>query len=79
MTSSAGVYKDKNVGVILTGMGSDGARGIKAIKEKGGFTIAQDEKTSVVYGMPKAAFDLGYVDAVVPLDLIPKEIIKACN
>ncbi len=79
MISTAQVNERKNVGVILTGMGSDGAKGIKAIKENGGVTIAQDEKTSVVYGMPNAAFQTGCVDVVAALELIPKEIMKACN
>jgi two-component system chemotaxis response regulator CheB len=79
MTSSAEAYGSKNVGVILTGIGVDGAKGIKAIKEKGGFTIAQDEKSSVVFGMPKTAFEMGYVDKVASLDLISKEILSACG
>jgi two-component system, chemotaxis family, protein-glutamate methylesterase/glutaminase len=79
MFSLSEIYGSKNVGVVLTGMGADGAMGIKAIKEKGGVTIAQDEKTSVVYGMPHVAFQTGCVDTVAPLDLIPKEIMKACN
>ena len=79
MTSSAEVFGNKNVGVILTGIGVDGAKGIKAIKEKGGFTIAQDEQSSVVFGMPKAAFELGCIDRVASLDSISKEIMDACN
>ena len=79
MNSLAEIYGSKNVGVILTGMGADGALGIKAIKEKGGVTIAQDQSTSVVFGMPSVAFQTGCVDTVVPLELIPKEIMKACN
>jgi two-component system chemotaxis response regulator CheB len=79
MFSLADVYGAKNVGVVLTGMGSDGAKGLAAIKEKGGATIAQDEKTCVVYGMPKVAFDTGRVDVVAPLEDIAKEIIKACK
>jgi two-component system chemotaxis response regulator CheB len=79
MVSLAEVYGSKNVGVVLTGMGGDGAMGIKAIKGQGGRTIAQDQKTSVVYGMPHVAFQTGCVDTVVPLELIPKEILKACN
>ena len=69
--SLAEVYGSRNVAVVLTGMGADGAQGIKAIKERGGATIAQDEKTSVVFGMPKVAFETGCVDAVAPLNLIP--------
>ncbi len=79
MFSMAEIYGVKNVGVVLTGMGSDGAKGIKAIKEHGGYTIAQDEATSVVYGMPNVAFQTGCVDKVAPLDQIPRAIIKACN
>jgi len=79
MFSMADVYGSTNVGVVLTGMGADGAKGIKAIKEKGGATIAQDEKTSVVFGMPNVAFQTGCVDTVASLEQIPKEIMKACN
>ena len=79
MTSSAEAYGNRNIGVILTGIGVDGAKGMKAIKEKGGFTIAQDEKSSVIYGMPKAAYDLGCVDKVAPLDSIAEEILAACK
>jgi two-component system chemotaxis response regulator CheB len=63
------------VTVILTGMGSDGSEGIKTIKQKSrGFIIAQDEKSSIVFGMPKAAISTGFVDKIVPLELIAKEI-----
>jgi two-component system chemotaxis response regulator CheB len=73
------VYGSKNIAVVLTGMGADGAKGIRVIKNLGGVTIAQDKDTSVVYGMPQMAFNTGCVDTVAPLDLIPKEIMKACN
>jgi len=76
MLSAAEVYGDKTIGVILTGMGSDGTRGMKAIKENKGKTIAQNEDTCVVYGMPKAAVEEGVVDKVVPLDKIAEEIMK---
>jgi two-component system chemotaxis response regulator CheB len=79
MFSLAEIYGKKNVSVVLTGMGSDGAKGTVAIKAKGGATIAQDEKTSVVYGMPKVACETGFIDVVAPLESIPKEIIKACR
>ncbi|MBM7555972.1 chemotaxis-specific protein-glutamate methyltransferase CheB [Halanaerobacter jeridensis] len=69
-------YKNSIVGVLLTGMGKDGAKGMKLIKEFGGKTIAQDEKTSVVYGMPKVAYKMGAVDKVSPVYDIPKEIAK---
>ncbi len=79
MMSLVEVYGDRNIGVVLTGMGSDGAKGLKAIKRQGGITIAQDKDTSVVYGMPQVAFSTGCVDTVAPLDSIPKEIVKACE
>lgn len=63
------------IGVILTGMGDDGARGLLEMREAGAKTIGQDEATSVVYGMPKAAFDAGAVEAQLPLDKIPRRII----
>lgn len=56
----------KLAGVILTGMGADGAAGITHIKQMGGITIAQDQKTSVIYGMPKAAAETGQVDFILP-------------
>jgi two-component system chemotaxis response regulator CheB len=77
MNASAEVYGAKNIGVVLTGMGSDGAKGIQTIKEKGGTTIAQDEKTSVIFGMPNMAIQTGCVDVVAPLEKIPKEIMTA--
>lgn len=65
------------IGVIMTGMGSDGSIGIKKLKEKNkSYIIAQDEETSVVYGMPKMAFQTGAVDKVVSLDKISEEIIQ---
>ena len=79
MISVAEAYGAKNIGVVLTGMGSDGARGLRSYQEKGGVTIAQDQETSVIYGMPRAAFRTGCVDIVASLELIPKEILKACN
>lgn len=76
MLSAAKVYRDKTIGVILTGMGSDGAKGMKAIKNYKGKTIAQNKDTCVVYGMPKATIEEGVVDRVVPLDRIAEEIMK---
>ncbi len=74
MKSAARTYGASIVGVVLTGMGSDGAFGLKDIKDQGGRTIACDEKTSVIFGMPKAAIELGCVDRVAALDDIPGEI-----
>ena len=65
--------------VILTGMGQDGAAGIKDIRERGGKTIAQDEATCVIYGMPRVAVANGGIDIVSPLERIPAEIEKALN
>ncbi|MCW4046875.1 MAG: chemotaxis response regulator protein-glutamate methylesterase [Candidatus Bathyarchaeota archaeon] len=79
MTSAAKAYTSKNIGVVLTGMGVDGAKGIEAIKKKGGVTIAQDRKTCVVFGMPYAAIKTGCVDCVTSLECIPKEIMNACE
>ena len=63
------------IGVILTGMGNDGANGMKKLHDSGAKTIAQDEKTSVVFGMPKVAIEKGGIDFVLPLDDIPKKLI----
>ncbi len=60
------------IGIILTGMGQDGAKGLKKMKEKGAFTIAQDEDTSIVFGMPRVAIELGAADKILPLyDIAP--------
>ncbi len=64
------------VGVLLTGMGYDGAKGLMAIRRQGGRTIGQDEASSVVYGMPKVAYDLGAVETQVPLGSIPQILSK---
>ena len=76
MLSAVAEYGGRCIGVILTGMGSDGANGMKAIKEAGGSTIAQDEESSVVFGMAKVAIEMRSVDKVVPLDKIAGTIIK---
>ena len=63
------------VGVILTGMGADGARGLKDMRDKGALTIAQDEKSSVVWGMPGAAVALGAVDRILPIERIAQGLV----
>jgi two-component system chemotaxis response regulator CheB len=63
------------VGVILTGMGNDGSAGLKAMRDAGGRTIAQDRESCVVFGMPKAAYESGAVEALVPLDAIARTIM----
>ncbi len=67
------------VGVILTGMGADGAVGMKAMAAAGAITIAQDEKSCVVFGMPKEAIALGAVQYVVPLEKIPSAMMELCK
>jgi two-component system chemotaxis response regulator CheB len=62
-------------GVILTGMGDDGARGLKEMAEAGAFTIAQDEPSSVVWGMPGTAVRMGAAQQVLPLHRIPDEVL----
>lgn len=79
MISAAQVFGDRNIGVILTGMGDDGTLGMMNIKKQSGTNIAQDEATSVIFGMPKAAIDAGVVDIVLPLEEIPIEIVKRCE
>jgi two-component system response regulator WspF len=65
------------VAVLLTGIGADGARGLRDLRAAGAFTIAQDQGTSVVYGMPKAAAELGAAAAILPLDSIGPAIVAA--
>lgn len=74
--SVADYYVGRTTAVIMTGMGSDGTKGLAILKSKSAHVIGQDEATSVVYGMPKAPAELGYVDVVVPLGKIADEIIK---
>ena len=63
------------VGVLLTGMGRDGAKGLKALRGKGHYTIAQDQATSAVYGMPKAAATLGAAVDILPIERIAPRLI----
>lgn len=74
--SAARVAGANALGVILTGMGKDGALGMKAMKEAGAVTLAQDEQSCVVFGMPKEAIALGVVDEVLPLDALPERVIE---
>ncbi len=77
---SSARYAGKNaVGVIMTGMGDDGARGMYEMKEAGAYNIAQDEATSVVFGMPNEAIKTGAVNKVLPLEKITAEVIRQCS
>ena len=67
LPSAARVYGRRCVAVVMTGMGKDGAAGALAIKQAEGRTCAQDQTTSVIYGMPKAAVEAGAIDDIVPL------------
>ena len=77
--SVARTAKSRGVGVILTGMGRDGARGLLSIREAGGRTVGQNEATCVVYGMPKAAFEIGAVERQLPLEKIGPAIRQLTN
>jgi two-component system, chemotaxis family, protein-glutamate methylesterase/glutaminase len=68
MTSAAVTYNSPLLGIIMTGMGKDGTEGLKLIKSKGGYVVAQDEESCVVYGMPRAALEEGVVDTMLSLD-----------
>jgi two-component system chemotaxis response regulator CheB len=74
--SVANNYGKRGIGVILTGMGSDGAEGLKSLRLCGGHTIAQDEQTSIIFGMPRAAIELDAAEIVLPLDEIGPHIMK---
>lgn len=72
--SAADIFGSRILGVILTGMGSDGARGLKKMHGKGSYVLGQDEATCIVYGMPKAAYQIGAVDEQLPLGNIAERI-----
>ncbi len=72
--SVARVAGKEAIGVLMTGMGSDGAKGLLAMKNAGARTIGQDEKTCIVYGMPKVAYEIGAVKWQGPLDQIAQKI-----
>ena len=77
MASLAKAFGKRCLGVLLTGMGSDGVEGLRAIRAAGGRTLAESEETAVIYGMPKAALEAGVVDQAVPLPRIADEILAA--
>jgi two-component system chemotaxis response regulator CheB len=77
--SCSEIYKKRVAAVILTGMGNDGSKGLHAIKDQGGYVIAESEETSVVYGMPRAAVATGLVDRIIPLHHVAHEIVSKCG
>ncbi|MBZ5679438.1 MAG: chemotaxis response regulator protein-glutamate methylesterase [Acidobacteriia bacterium] len=79
LRSAAEEFNTQAVGVLMTGMGDDGAEGLGAVKKAGGITIAQSEDSCVVYGMPKAAIERGYASRVVALDVMSATLQAVCG
>jgi two-component system chemotaxis response regulator CheB len=79
LASLAASYGRRSGGVVLTGMGDDGARGLLAVRQAGGVTFAQDEASCVVFGMPRAALELRAADLGVPLTSVPELILQSCT
>lgn len=79
MQATARIFGSRAVGVLLTGMGSDGAEGLLAIRRAGGRTIAQDQATCTIYGMPRVAVEIGAAQQVLPLEEIPGAIQQAVS
>jgi two-component system chemotaxis response regulator CheB len=77
MLSAAEEFGRATMGIIMTGMGSDGLEGMTAIHKAGGVTIGQDELTSAVYGMPRCCAERGILESVVPLDDLPRHLLHA--
>jgi two-component system chemotaxis response regulator CheB len=77
--SAAPIVGRRAVAGILTGMGADGASGLLKLRQAGARTFAQDQKTCVVYGMPRVAVEYGAVEAVVPLDKVADHIVKTVS
>jgi two-component system chemotaxis response regulator CheB len=77
--SAAEVAGPNALGVIMTGMGKDGAAGLLAMRQAGAYTIAQDEASCVVFGMPKKAIELNAVNQVLALNEIPAAMLKEYN
>jgi two-component system chemotaxis response regulator CheB len=76
LESVARIYKENSIGVILTGMGSDGSDGIKKLKKAGGKVIAEDESTCVVYGMPRSVIEQKLADYILPIHKIAESIVQ---
>jgi len=78
-TSLAATYGPRLLAVVLTGMGNDGSRGVKAVKKSGGQVLAESEESSIVFGMPREAIATGAVDKIASLDRMAREIISRCD
>jgi len=78
-TSLAAIYQSRMLAVVLTGMGNDGAQGVRQAKRFGAQVIAESEETAVVYGMPREAVATGLVDRVAPIDAMAREIVYRCG
>lgn len=79
MESAVDYYGSRMIGVILTGMGYDGSKGMAAVKKAGGRTVVQDEATCVVYGMPRVVVEMGKADKVLPIQKIADELVSMLN
>ena len=79
MLSAAQVYQARVLSVILTGMGNDGSKGVRKIKDAGGGVLAEAEESSVVFGMPREAIATGAVDEIVHLDGMASRIMQFCG
>ena len=79
MNSVADIYGGKTIGVVLTGMGSDGSRGTARIKEKGGMVVVEHESTCTIYGMPRTVVESGNADMALPLPEMAEAIVRMCK
>jgi two-component system chemotaxis response regulator CheB len=77
--SVANEFGSQAIAAIMTGMGDDGAEGLGAVKRAGGMTLAQNEESCVVFGMPKAAIERGYATRIVALDVLPSTLQSLCG
>jgi two-component system chemotaxis response regulator CheB len=78
-SSAAAIFRRRLLGVVLTGMGNDGAKGVQAIKNNGGTAFAEAEESCIVFGMPKEAIATGLIDQVIPLPMVCKKILQHCG
>ncbi|RLJ69973.1 two-component system chemotaxis response regulator CheB [Hydrogenivirga caldilitoris] len=76
LSSAAKVYRENTIGVVMTGMGNDGSKGIVEVKRAGGVTVAEDPKTAILWAMPESAIKTGCVDYVVPKERLPELLLK---